>query len=413
MKKVLSIAVAVSLVLNAVLAYRYFASGQLSEESAAPVKVDAPAAAAVPAIDAKAWSKLEHEDLAQMADRLREAGFPPVIMRAIVSAQLSAEYQARREALDPDAANRPFWKNFQPDAKTQAALRELQIEQRKRLRELFGADADSDDPMSQLYRNRGLAGLSAEKSASIRQLVEDYNQRRTDLYSAYGGGPITFTAAERQKMLELEKSMHADIAKILTPQELETYDLQAGTTAQSLRYQLSAFNATEQEFLAIYRLQRDFDEKHPMAEMIGGGNMEQMRQYAEARNQLQEQIKLALGPERATDYERAIDFNYRQTKQLVERLELPAETTNQLYAVQKDFEKRRQDVMRSGGSREDLNARMTELQQQAIDKVTPLLGSPRAVEAYKQYGGSWIRSMVPRVGGAGGTAMSVPAAVGG
>jgi hypothetical protein len=36
------------------------------------------------------------------------------------------------------------------------------------------------------------------------------------------------------------------------------------------------------------------------------------------------------------------------------------------------------------------------LQQQAIAKVTPLIGGPQNVDVYKQYGGQWLDSLVPR-----------------
>ena len=52
--------------------------------------------------------------------------------------------------------------------------------------------------------------------------------------------------------------------------------------------------------------------------------------------------------------------------------------------------------MRSEGSREEAVSRMTSLQQEAVARATTLLGGSRGIEAYKQYGGTWLNNMVPR-----------------
>jgi hypothetical protein len=99
------------------------------------------------------------------------------------------------------------------------------------------------------------------------------------------------------------------------------------------------------------------------------------------------------------DYERAIDYHYQRTGQLVARLELPAETTRRLWDVQQDFQKRRSETYARGGGgvpTPALAAALTALQQQAVAAVTPLLGNASRVEASKQYGGARIDYMVPR-----------------
>lgn len=116
----------------------------------------------------------------------------------------------------------------------------------------------------------------------------------------------------------------------------------------------------------------------------------------EAEKNLTTQIKNALTPDRAAEYDRANDYNYRRTAQLVTRLELPPETLNNLYAVQKEFELRRNDVYRASPNAAERTAQLTALQQEAITRVTPLLGNAAYVDTYKQYGGSWLQNLVPR-----------------
>lgn len=367
------------------------------------------AAKATPAAD-PVWSKVKSDDLPSLVQRLRDAGFPPSIIRAILAAQIRDQFAARRKAIEGDTNDTAFWKNPVIDVSKQKALREIAREERDLLRKLLGPDADAGDTFGQMYRDRGLANIPAAKVDDVRQILRDYDEQRQELYSNISvGGVITMTAADMAKVRAIDAAQHADLAKILTPEELELYDLSASRTAQSLRYQLSAFNPTEDEFRALFKLQQAFDDTY--GNMLPSSSPDEMRARMEAQKQLKADMKSALSPDRAAVLDRATDYNYRQTTQLVARLELPPETADQLYTVQKEFEQRRTGVMQQ--VREDMTAaaqsgerpnfqkmyndRLTALQQEAIAKVTPLLGSDRALDAYKQYGGSWISNMVPRL----------------
>ena len=40
---------------------------------------------------------------------------------------------------------------------------------------------------------------------------------------------------------------------------------------------------------------------------------------------------------------------------------------------------------------------LTALAEEAQTKISPLLGGSRGMDAYKQYGGSWLQNLVPRI----------------
>src|SRR5262245_41146713 len=100
MSKLAALFLAVSLVLNAGLAV-LLALGA-TENRLGPVSARSepprPLTAAGPVIDATVWPALSSGDLPSLVTRLREAGFPPGVVRAIVSAQLSEQFAARRKA---------------------------------------------------------------------------------------------------------------------------------------------------------------------------------------------------------------------------------------------------------------------------------------------------------------------------
>jgi hypothetical protein len=395
MSKLAPFLLAGSVILNAGLTVLLVLGASRSAPVADPTPQRAPrVVATAPIIDASVWPKLSEGDLPTLVSRLRESGFPPSVVRAIVGAQLNEQYTARRKAIDPGADGRPFWKANIPDPATMTALRQLGRDQQKAMRELLGPDAEPDDPMNRARENRPFGHLAAEKASEARRIVREFNELRSDFFTGYGG-PITITTADREKMNALEKQMKVELAKIMTPKEYEDYELRGSNTATSLRYQLTAFDATEAEFLTLFKLQRSFDER--FGQMYAPPSQEEMRLRSEAQRQLNDQIKSALGPVRSEAYERATNYEYRTTSQLVARLELPPETTDQTWKIRDEIQKRgmllRQDQSLTQDQRTQQYA---ELQKEAVAKLTPILGGARGVEAYKQFGGQWLEQMVPR-----------------
>jgi hypothetical protein len=386
MKTILRLALLTSLALNALFAFLTFTRPAAPAPSA-PATPAVASPVAPPPIDQNVWPDLQTDDLSTLAARLRASGFPPSLIRAILAAQLDEQFAARRKALLSADANLPFWKGQTRDPKVTVALAQLDREREKLLRQLLGADAETDDPRSRLYQNRSLDFLPTDKAAALGSLLRSFDDRRSDLYASGLSANI-----DRTKFDALDKEQHDAIARFLTPAELLEYDLRNSQIANSLRTNLSAFNPTEAEFRAIYPLQAAFDER------FGGNSFIILTgdERFNAQKLLMDQIKATLGPERAADYERATAYDYRRTSQLVERLELPPETTNNLWTVQKEFQQRRMDIYRSTASPEERTQQFTALEQEAIARITPLLGGASGVEAYKQYGGSWLQSMVPR-----------------
>jgi hypothetical protein len=401
MKTLTRFALTVSLVLNAALITVLVLGSRTDAPDAASL---APGPAllkpAEPEIDANVWPSLHASaDLPALVTRLREAGFPPAVVRAIVSAQLQEQFAARRRALDPAGESRPFWKSVASDPRLEAALRQLSRDQQQALRELLGSDADSDHPIMRMQEMRTFGHLPQEKREQARRITAEFNDRRSDIFAAVsGGGAISFTPAMREQIDALETQMRAELRSLMTPPEFEEYDLRGSNTANSLRHQLAAFEATEAEFRLLFKLQREFEERFPPG--FGPMSPEMSRSRGEAHRQLTEQIKAALGPVRGAEYERATNHDYRTTSLLVGRLGLPPETTNQIWSIRTDIEKRAQELRQNPAQPPDGRRaeQLGSLQAQAVADLTQLLGA-RGMEAYKQYSGRWIEHLVPRPSG--------------
>ena len=340
----------------------------------------------------EAWGNLQNGDLAALRDRLRAEGFPPEIVRAILAAQIRESFAARRKAIEDAQGETPYWKNPNRDPKTQAALRDLNQEQDKILKDLLGNDGRNDDPSYAAYLHRQFGDLPADKVDRLREIQDDYNRQRSDIYANSRSGLLP---DEQQKIAALDRAMRADFAAVLTPQELADYDLRSSNTAQQLRNNLAAFDATEQEYRAIFQLQQAFDDQ--FGRMYGPLSPDDMKARSDAQKQLTQDINTALGPDRAAEYQRDTDYGYRQATQLVERLELPPDTANQVYATQKDIQQRA-TALRSDRTltADDRNTQLGGLATEAQTKLTAALGA-QGYQAYTQNGmGSWVQNLVPR-----------------
>jgi hypothetical protein len=394
MKTVVTVLIAGSLALNLALLALLFAGRESTPAASLPTTA-APKAAAKPAappIDDQTWSTLRTEDLPAMVNRLRENGFPPATVRAIMATHLREAYAARIKALDPEAENRPFWKSYSIDPKVQAAQSQLYREQTKILRGLLGPDAEGQENINALYQGRRFDSVPPEKIDDVQRILRDFEDARQDVFSKSAG---SFGQETQKRITEIEKDQRAALARLLTPQEFEDWQVRNSDTARSIRAQLSAFNPTEAEFRAIYKLQADYDEKFSRT-MYAPPSPEESRRRGEAEKQLNEQIKATLGPVRGAEYERSNDYNYRQTSQLVARLELPPETTGKIYEIQKDIQNRSRELYRGGPNAvAEREKEFAQLISEAQTKVSAILG-PRGFEAYRQYGGSWIQSLQVR-----------------
>jgi hypothetical protein len=343
---------------------------------------DGSAAGSSIALDPETWSRLQNSDLGAYRARLEAEGFPPRLARALAAEEIRRQFAPRRAALNLKATERPFWERTVQDPKTTAELRQINREQAQAVRELLGPDPND---FSTATLRAQLPTFSEDKIAQIMRVQQDFNDRRVD---ANGGAVF-----DPDKLDAFNRDLHAEIAKLLTPDELEAYDLRTSPLAARLRNQFGAFDATEDEFVAVFRLQNNYNDRLPT--LRGRVSPEEMQARAAIQKQLDGEIRTALGDERFEQYQRSQDYGYQQTNSLVGRLELPRSATDEVWAVQKDIQQRagavRSDRTLTPAAR---TQQLAALAEETRTRVTATLGD-RGFEAYKQYGGAWLRSLQP------------------
>jgi hypothetical protein len=371
------------------------AGGSNVTPGSAMTKTDS-SAAKVASLDtgARIWSLLRtSDDLPTLIARLRAAGFPPAEIRAIVAAEIGERFAARRKELTTAQTVTPYWKNQgfgSYDPKLTSALRALGREQSDLLKQLLGPDATSASDALRTSLLSRFGNIPPEKAEQLQSIVSDYSEMRMQIYGTTNG---MILPEDRAKLALLDKEQRVDLAALLTPQELEEYDLRNSSTASLLRSKLATFNPTEDEFRALFKIQQAFDDQYGSTMTM---TMEQRRQYADAQKQLLPQFQAVLAPDRFAAFQQAIDPAYQQINRLVARLELPPETSTQVVTLQKDIQQRAMAVQTARDiSPDDRAAQLAALNQEATAKLTQSLGA-RGFEAYKTNGGSWLQMLQPR-----------------
>lgn len=395
--KTLPLLLVLSLLGNAALAYvllrpAAIASSSLAREPAAATAPTSHAAAtssnaSMPATAPapNLWSRVYSDDIEQLAARLKEAGFSAREISAIVLPRLAEKFSIVQSGL-----RRPYWQSDLPnyaDPAIREAMRRNGAEQ-QRLYEKFSNPVDlATDPAAQESARRRFGNLPLEKLQALQQLEADYQQlalktvleRRTRPGETVTGDPLA-----AQNLIEQEKL--ADLAKILTPEELAQYELRNGTIARQLKWQLRTFQPTEQEYLAIYAVQKKYA-------AVLNDPTKTPGQQSGVMADIGKELAAILGPERAEDYAASTTNPSDETAILVQRLGLPARIAPQVRTLQRDFTTQAAAIRTNAQlSAADRAAQLSALAQQARAAVTAKLGA-QGFEAYDDRKGEWIRAL--------------------
>ena len=335
-------------------------------------------------------------DLKTLVANLRTAGFPPSIVRAIVAATIEDQYAERRRKILGDRPVPPYWKAESMAAQLSnpqmAELRTLAREEQDTLKQLLGPDSATSE-LNRYMQQRAYGDLAPEKIDAVQRIRQDYGELRAQIYAEAG---TVMLPADREKLAMLEQEQRGDLAALLTPEELQQYDLRNSSTAQRMRTTLAAFNPTEQEFLAIYNLQSQFDQSHNTFGMAGMMDPEQQRQRRADQAQLQTQIKATLGDQRYQAYQQSMDPGFQAANRIVTTLQLPPENVAAMWNLQESTQQQAGAIRadRSLPSEQRSQALAT-LAAQTGQQLTNLL-TPAGADAYRQTpGGLWLRSLEP------------------
>jgi hypothetical protein len=333
-----------------------------------------------------------------LRDLLRASGLSEELVRSIVQMRIWKKYEARFKALNPlpTETNQAWWKdgpnqigNRTKDQRDEA--RRLQREVKEESERLLGAD-----PNQNRWQSQQFSFLAPDKRQALLDIQQDYQDLINEVHQDTQGFRL---ASDGEKLRYLQAEQKRDIESLLSPEERQAYELRHSSTAQQLRGKMTALNATEQEYLAIFPLQKAFDDQfNPQNNDPFAVAAERDQAYWKARQaaeaQLQAQIKAVVGEARYAESIRKQDNDWRQLEAATRRLTLPADTPARLYTLR--------DTTASAAQQIAANAELPAAQKkQALaelaaatrEQIRTHLGSEGADAYFKNNGMRWLKEL--------------------
>jgi hypothetical protein len=347
------------------------------------------------------WGQLEAEDYRTYITRLRDIGCPEETIRDIIIADLQKLMAPRVQQIDGPKEPARYWKPQRKELVPALASlqkleqkQELDFEQREIVRELLGIDLAAERNRAKgetdFYEER-LGFLLPEKSSRVRMIMERANREEVFLREKSWLENDTLTPDEKKQLREIEKRKDVEIASLLSPDEREQYNLWFSPSAYKVREGFLTLEPTEDEFLALYRIQREFDEQWQDVEPASL-SPEQKAKFEQSRFKAEQMIRDHLGPERYEQYQRSRDPDFQQLRAAAAEFALPAGAASDVYSFKQVLLEERtrvkQNATLSSAQKEQI---LLALSQETEGAIIQVMG-PKAYRYYLRTGsGRWIR----------------------
>lgn len=342
------------------------------------------------------WHMVESEDYRQYIANLRSIGCPEETIRDIITADVNKLFEARRKQMQASSTNKfEFWKSGSMfsgmmDENKIKQQQEMAKEKRELLKTLLGVEPEEKADMASLMNpfQDMLDFLPDSKQAKIIDLMQSYQAKAMKNFK--DGAP---DATDMKQMQKVQKEMEIEMAKILTPEEMENYQLRLSQTSMMMRMQLASFDSNEQEFREIFKLRKKFDDENGV---MGMGLAEDKDKMKTAQKELNDQVKGILGPDRYADYERSQDYTYQAIAKVAQREGLPKEAGIKVYDMRKAAEEEAQKVRANKSlSAEQRKSALQGIRTETERSMAETLGQ-KGFESYqKQPTAYWLHGISP------------------
>src|SRR3954469_15078380 len=250
------------------------------------------------------WAAIESTNYTTYIKNLRDIGCPEETIRDIIITDISKLFAKRRAGLRAQLQPYKFWQtgdalqnDYSSNPELQKQLQELEREQRMLVKQLLGVDYKAEMArywFDENYDDRMYGFLAPEKQDRIKSLQSRFDELEQDVYARSKGMLLD---EDQEQLRQIEKQREAELAQVLTPEELEEYQLRNSSTANSMRAQMTGFQPSEEEFRRIFRIQKVYDSEFASAFDVTDDTQAEVKARAqqEAQNALNDEVKKILG----------------------------------------------------------------------------------------------------------------------
>lgn len=343
------------------------------------------------------WDQLESADYRQYIANLRGVGCPEITIKDIIMTDVMRLYAQQRGQYYQNGRAFKFWETDE-----KRVLKENQREEREKqlalidkelpavLRELLGINYERE--MDKYFvdtdeDNRRLAFLSEDKRSKLLALRDEFEGKREAIkYNIKDG---VMSAADIDKMKQIDKEQEEALAGLLSPGEKDEYELSTSPTADHLRKELIGFNPTESEFRDLFKRQQAIDEAYAYEDM--SDPTVRASKAADEQGMMTE-VKNQLSPDRAAALDKTKDPDYQNVSLLTEQFDLPAETSQTIVDMRQAAEDEKKQLL----ANKDIPPERLEVALKAIQTETERAARETlGDQAYSQYSTNapWIQSL--------------------
>lgn len=330
------------------------------------------------------WQDIESSDYVTYIENLRNFGCPKSTIRDIIVADVNQLF-ARRRATGIVSVTHQWWRSEpDPDVLQAAAdkVQELDNERRNLLTQLLGLQWEATaDALAVPDTSITLDGpLLGELSPEVKQAIRDIELRSRERQAASARRLLKegkfWDPAENARLREQTRE---ELAKVLSPAQLEEYLLRYSHNADKLRDALRGFDATPEEFRSLFRATDSVDAQLQM--LAGATDQSSVKRRQELEKQREQAVEQALKPERYQFYRLNRDPAFQEARDTAEWLGAAPETVLPLYQINQATEQERRRVLGNNElTPEEQSQELAAIYQHQMDSLRKLLGE----EAFKR-----------------------------
>lgn len=323
------------------------------------------------------WEEVESNDYATYIKNLREIGCPDETIRDIIVADVDELYSHRR-ASEVVSADHQWWKSEPDIGAVQTAaekLKTLEAERRTLLTRLLGSGWETtNNPLPPPTRTGiSLTGpVLGELPPQTKQSVYDIAAQTQLKIEAYQDAQRqTGKEIDPMELTRLRQESRTELAKVLTPAQMEEFLLRYSSTAYQMRSELRGLDFTPDEFRNFFRARDPLDQQAEI--LYRGDDPEKLRRKKELETQRDAAIEQALGKEHFATYKLYQDPLFQQSRATAEQMGAPPELVVPIYQISQlteaEQQRIRNDSTLSTEEKIDALAAAQAEQQKSLEKI--------------------------------------------
>jgi hypothetical protein len=350
-----------------------------------------PASAETPGT-ATPWQLIESADYRQYIVNLRAVGCPEWLIRDIIVAAIDDSYQQKTKS---DLVYSPPWlgadKRRQASRSRSAKLFALRQEKRALVKSLLGYEWDrqaSDVWDLDLLTSLTLGFLPDDKTSMVLFLKDKYTEAAQ---ATRESANYILLDEDRARLRALYKAFESDLSGQLDASELDELQLRAQQDFLLFNdINFDGVTISRDELRELVRMSKPFKDmaQNEFVSDPPPPEAEQARQKAA----FEAQVKSLLGPKRFADYQRAQDFNFRETLAFTRQNQLSQAAAISVYEARRNADEQAAEIQKDANlSLEERTAALALLKAATMNTISPLLGG--RYHNYLNGPGRWLNAL--------------------